>query len=283
MKKTNKYDVFIDEIIFEFSKIKGFNITQTNSKGKVLFDFIVKRISDIYSYRNLFINKYIPLSLNSVNSDLVEFKKSKHKDFIKLSKEDLRENYYETIRLAYIGLFHKYENYVNDLLIKASFLISNELEENKVKVNAEEKNLDEYSKKVFDYDIRNWEKCSKTIHRVNWICNSNKHWDGYPKKKKKPNEYFNYPESEKMKLTKDDLVRDIDAVILHYKLILQLVLYIALHKMYFGENNILNKLEKTYDNNTDSVKKTLTEIEIGIKQIEIELNLKTVINALRSL
>ncbi|HYD90734.1 MAG TPA: hypothetical protein VEA37_04510, partial [Flavobacterium sp.] len=107
-RKINRYDVFIDTLSKNFSQINNFQLTQEEGIGKTLFDFIIKRLAEINSFKILFSNYYIPSASKSITDDLNEISKSKYRYLITISKDDLKENYYETIRLGYIGMFHKY-------------------------------------------------------------------------------------------------------------------------------------------------------------------------------
>lgn len=245
MKDKNKYDVFIEKLAEEFSKIKNFHLTQEDEKGKKIFNFLTKRLAEINSFKTLFTNYYIPAASKSVVDDLNEIQKSKYKHLLQFSREDLKENYYETIRLAYIGMFHKYENYIDELIVNAELLTS-DLSENGQPLN-------KYVEQIFQYRIKDWNN-SQTIYRLNWISICNKHYDGYPRKNPKPNLYSHIPENEKMKLTKEDFIKDIDLLISDYTFTLTLVFYFAMHKIYFEE--------ETFEVNE------ITNVEITQKLIE---------------
>jgi hypothetical protein len=197
---------------------------QDDETGKKLFNFIVKRIAEIHSFKSLFTHYYLPAASKAVVDDLNEIQKSKYKHLLIISREELKENYYETIRLGYIGMFHKYENYIADLILHAELLA---FDENEISLP-----LTKYVEQEFNYKIKDW-KISPTINRLNWISNCNKHYDGYPKKEPKHPSYSHLPDNERMKFTKDDFVKDIEALIKHYTSILQTVFLFAAHKMTF--------------------------------------------------
>lgn len=222
MKTQNRYDILIDNLTSEFAKLPNIGLLQTDPKARVIFDFVIKRQAEILSFKTLFSNYYIPVASKSVIDDLREISKSKYKHIIKLTKEDLKENYYETIRLGYIGMFHKYESYVNDLINNAELLISD--------LNDDKTPLEPFLKTTFGFDIRKWHK-SKNIKRIHWISNCNKHNDGYPKKEFRPAEFTDYPETEKLKLTKEDFVKDISLLMDFYTTLLQVILNLAIYKM----------------------------------------------------
>jgi hypothetical protein len=221
-KSNNRYDVLVEKLQEEFSKIPNFNLLSTDEKGKSIFDFVVKRNAEIIAFKTLFTNYYLPAASKAVVDDLQEISKSKYKHSLNLTKEDLKENYHETIRLGYIGMFHKYESYVNDLFKNGELLIS-DLNENNTK-------LEPFLKDTFKYDIRQWYK-SKNIGHINWISNSNKHNDGYPIVKFAPIKYANCIDTEKLKLTREDFVADIALLVEHYKFSLQVIFNVAIYKM----------------------------------------------------
>lgn len=197
---------------------------QEDATGQKLFSFIVKRIAEIHSFKSLFTHYYLPAASKAVVDDLNEIQKSKYKHLLVISREELKENYYDTIRLGYIGMFHKYENYIADLILHAELLVLDATEGGLP--------LTKYVEQEFNYKIKDW-KNSPTISRLNWISNCNKHYDGYPKKELKHPSYSHLPDNERMKFTKDDFVKDIEALIRHYTSILQTVFLFAAHKMTF--------------------------------------------------
>jgi hypothetical protein len=197
---------------------------QDDETGKKLFNFIVKRIAEIHSFKSLFTHYYLPAASKAVVDDLNEIQKSKYKHLLIITREELKENYYETIRLGYIGMFHKYENYIDDLIHHAELLAYD--------ANESALPLKSYVEQNFNYKIKDW-KNSPTISRLNWISNCNKHYDGYPKKEPKHPSYLHLPDNERMKLTKENFISDVEALIKHYTTTLQTVFLLAAHKMTF--------------------------------------------------
>lgn len=237
MKRQNKYDRLIDNLSLEFAKIPNFNLTQKDEKGRVIFNFVVKRIAEIQSFKSLFSQYYLQSASKAVADDLQEIIKSKYRHLLIVSKEDLKENYYETIRLGYVGMFHKYENFIDDLITHAELLAKADDEEQLTP-------LLKYVHENFGYKIKDW-KNSSVINRLNWIANCNKHYDGYPRKTPKHPWYEHYDESLKLKLTKEDFVRDIDFLVSEYHLMLQLVFMFAMHQMVYESSTF------TFDEDAD--------------------------------
>lgn len=224
MKQRNKYDALIEDLTRLFMDIPNFNLTQEDESGHRLFLFVVKRISELQSFKILFINHYIKQSAQVMADDLKELKKSKYNQLIVLTQDEMHENTYETIRLGYVGLFHKYENFINDLIYQAELYLRNEWQISDP--------LQAYIKAKFHYGLKDWKR-SSLIHRINWICNCVKHKDGFPVKPEKPTSLAHLPENERIKLNKDELKSDINRLEQHYILMLSLVLFIVLYRITF--------------------------------------------------
>jgi len=252
----------VEKLSDEFSTIKNFHLMYDDEKGRILFEFIIKRISEINSFKSLFVQHFLPEASRLMVKDLNELNKSRYRKFINISKEDVKENYYETIRLAYIGMFHKYESFIDELIEKAEMLISDVGDINRI-------TLSQFVKKSFNYDIKDW-KNSPIVERINWICNCNKHFDGYPRKSNKPIEFLTIPENEKLKLTKEDFIRDIDALSEQYQLTLNTVISLAMFKM-LSSSSIQNDII----GNTDQEKldKLISTREQAEKHLRMLLSL----------
>lgn len=226
--RLNKYDAFVENLIKEFAKIPNLHLTSTDETGRNIFNLFTVRIAELSSYRTLFLNYYLKAASKAVADDLKEIRTSKYKNLISLYREELKENYYDTIRLGYIGLFHKYENFIDEL-IKMGDILCDDLD------SKNSQSISEYSKKELNFKIKDW-KFSSFIEHINWIAICNKHYDGYPKKTPRParfNSPILYPENEKLKLTKEDFKRDSQAMITFYSSILRLVFIISMHKIAF--------------------------------------------------
>ncbi len=115
--------------------------------------------------------------------------------------EGMKENYNETIRLGYIALYHKFENF-NNVLIKE---VDNHFEE----IYEKKESFKAFAKRELQVD--KWPKISKDIERIGWICNSIKHTDGFPKLPVDP-AFKDHPRDKKLVFSKDDLMNDIDKV-----------------------------------------------------------------------
>jgi len=114
--KVNSIDLLIENLQKEFSKIPNFELTQNDPLGKKLFDFVVRFVSEFHSYQDLFVQFYLPASLKSIQIFKRELKFSKYKQFFNLTEDEYKENYFETVRLGYVGAFHKYESFLKNLI-----------------------------------------------------------------------------------------------------------------------------------------------------------------------
>lgn len=259
--KENRIDKFIEDLAGRFSKIPNFHLTQEDEKGIILFNFITKRFSELQAFRDLITTYYLPAASKSTIDGLNEIKKSKYRKLIKLTQEDLRENYNETIRLGYIGVFHKFESFMRDLVINAETLISG--------IETNNNSLEKYVKEKFDFRIVDW-KNYPTVIRINWICNCIKHYDGLPIKEPIPKTYRHLDKNKRMVFSREEFIKDIDKLVEQNISILQLTFMFATYKMAFDSKDY----ETDSNNNSDFSKKIAdgkTKLDETLKKL-IQLN-----------
>lgn len=265
--KTNRYDKFIETLADSFSKIPNFNLTQEEEKGKYLFNFVTKRLAEIQAFKFLISNYYLPAASRATIEGLKEIKKSKYSHLINLTREDLKENYHETVRLGYIGAFHKFENFMRELVSSAEYLISD--------IETDNNSLEDYTKKEFNYRIIDW-KNYPTVSRLNWICNCIKHYDGYPLKNPVPKTYSHLPKNLKLTFTKEEFIKDIDKLIEQNVSIMQLTFMLAIYKMTFdigggGESPNTFRPGIETEQAKEKIKNSIENlIEINKKLVELE-------------
>ncbi len=76
----------------------------------------MKYVSELNGFQNLFIQYYLPASLKSITDFKKELKHSKYRTFFNFNEIELQENYFETVRLGYVGAYHKYETYLKNII-----------------------------------------------------------------------------------------------------------------------------------------------------------------------
>src|SRR5690606_430771 len=98
MKKTrsNPIDTLIERLSENFAQIKDFDKLQDTEEGQELWNLIIKSTSEMETFQSLFINYYIPASNKSIADSWNQISKSKYKHLLNISKEELKENLYET-------------------------------------------------------------------------------------------------------------------------------------------------------------------------------------------
>jgi hypothetical protein len=221
--KKNSIDVLIDRLANEFSNIPNFHLTQTDETGNRLFNYIISKLSEIYDYKALYCNYFIPQTNKAIVDSRNAIKKSFYRKIIKVTDSQLKENYYETIRLGYVGLFHKIENFVKGLLNEVNLTFNNG--------KTGKESIEQYFKDNYDFSFKNWH-ANSVVHRINWICNSVKHRDSFPNEDKNL-VYLDYlPDNEKIKIEQKEFQKDIDFVANDYlKFKLTQILRLAQFKM----------------------------------------------------
>jgi hypothetical protein len=136
------------------------------------------------------------------------------------------EDYYETIRLGYVALFHKYESFIKDMIIQINIFLSK---------NSDNKEpIDDYSNRKFNFKIDDWNQ-NDFLKKIYYICNCVKHWDSYPKRGRKPENLFYLPLTEKMKFTKETFKSDMEIMEVIFQIMLKVVLSIAIFQAFFDK------------------------------------------------
>ena len=240
MKKIvkNKFDILVENLIVEFSKIPNFDLTQTDETANQVFKIISFRMAEITSYKDLVCQSFIPATNKAIFDAKKDFQNSHYKIYLNTKQLDFEETLYETVRLGYVGLFHKLENYINDV-IKVSDLIFSSVYET-------EGSVAKWAKDRFEFDIKNWRQFYIT-EKINWICNCVKHKDSFPTKEPKPNIFRHLNENEKIRISPNIFKQDCDFLIKFYPMYLQMMFIFAQHKMIFEKALIKEEWENTPD------------------------------------
>lgn len=230
-KPLNKFDTLVDKLIQEFIRIPNFDLTQTDENANKIFNIITFRLAEVTSYRDLVCSHFIPATNKAIHESKIDLQNSRYKAFLTASQLDFQETLYDTVRLAYVGLFHKLENYIADV-IKLPEIIMGDLYETGGTVY-------KWAKDKFNFDIKDWQQFYIT-HKINWICNCVKHKDGFPIKLPKPIGFEYADETQRIKIKPDEFKNDCDLLIEFYPIYLQSIFMFAQHKL-ATENPLLEK------------------------------------------
>ena len=265
-KRFNSIDLIIENLSKGFSTIKDFNKVQETEEGRKLFNLIIKTTSDLENLESLFLNYYVPASNKSISDTWNEISRSKYKNLLNLSKADLKDNYYETIRLGYVGLFHKYESYRRSLIETANFLFKDLQEENGLE------NIENYCKSEFGINIYRCHNLFPITEKVNYISNCVKHKDGYPIKEPIHKDFIAYPENKKIEIEKEIFKIDIQRMKIHCESFLTQIMTIGLRQF----------MELDYDIIKKSLKPELLESpDVKMEIIKIRMNFNLVLSDFR--
>ncbi len=249
--KVNSIDHLIEKLTIEFAKIPNFQLTQSDPDANRLFNFVLNKFSEIQDFKTLYKRYFIPSINKSIVDTKNEIKHSVFRSLINLPENQLKGNYYDTIRLGYVGLFHKIENFVKDLISETNLLFNNNL--------LGEDSISQFYQVKYNFKFDNWYS-DTCITKINWISNCTKHYDGYPKKIPKY-KYLSYiPENVRININHDEFIGDIEYVantFYYYKL--SQILTLGIFKMASDELN--------NDDCSDEVKEKLSILESKLKII----------------
>jgi len=260
MKKQNSIDQLVDNLAVEFSKIKNFELTQNDPMGNKFFTFIVKHSMELNAFKNLFVHYYLPASLKSSQDFSRELKFSKHKNLIKINADELKENYYETIRLGYVGAFHKYETYIKSIsaLMDEFFL---ELFD-----GGEYQNTERYLKESFNIDLKKTINNFQASEKINWIANCVKHYDGYPIKQPVLKSFAAADKNQKIKIEAKEFREDLDNLSKQNQEVLSALFLVGFHQFAGLEHSVV-KRQLTEGKTEQDVMEVRSQLGQTIKQL----------------
>jgi hypothetical protein len=252
-QSKNRIDQLIVSLSEELSRIPNFDLTRTDPDTNRLFNLIVIKFADIQDFKILYRRYYIPATQRAIIDTRKELKTSIYVKALSVTDTQLKENYYDTIRLGYVGLFHKVENYIKDILKEVNYLFN--------EGRSDSESIEKFFEKKYKYNFLNWYSDNE-INKINWICNCVKHYDGYPKKEPKFHYLRHLSEDEKIKIEKEDFLKDIDYVTdTFYKLKLSQIFALAVFKMATNDKDENEHLM------TDELREKYRTLENKIKEI----------------
>ena len=224
MKKQNSIDVLVEKLAHEFSQIKNFELTQNDPLGNKVFTFVVKHAFELSAFTNLFIHYYLPASLKSSQDFSRELKFSKYKNLISIDRDELKENYFETIRLGYVGAFHKYESYINRIPILMNDFFAHLYEEENYR------DIEGYLKETFKIELKKTITKFYASEKINWIANCVKHYDGYPVKEPVLRWFTYADKSKKIQIEAKQFREDLESLATQNQLILTVLFIVGFHQ-----------------------------------------------------
>lgn len=264
-KGTNKFDNLVEKLIQEFIKIPNFDLTQTDEVGSKLFNIITFRLAEVSSYKELVCSHFIPATNKAIFDSKVDFKNSQYKVFLNTKQLDFDETLYDTVRLAYVGLFHKLENFINDVIQLPELLMGDLFET--------EGTVSKWAKDKFEFDIKDWQQFYIT-HKINWICNCVKHKDGFPVKEPKPLGFQYIDVNQRIRIKPEEFKKDCEQLIQFYPIYIQTMFMFAQHKLVTEKpllkkdwENSLDLYEKQVEN-LNNLETTMTKFVEHLKQMK---------------
>lgn len=260
MKKQNSIDLLVENLASEFSKIKNFELTQDDPLGNKVFTFIVKHASELTSFKNLFVQYYLPASLKSSQEYTRELKFSKYRHLIKIDTDELKENYYETIRLGYVGAFHKYETYIKNVSSLMDDFFFHLFDENNYQ------KIESYLRENFNIELRKSINKFYTSEKINWISNCVKHYDGFPIKEPILSSFLYIDKNKKIQIESKEFKEDLDNLLKQNQLILSVLFLTGFHQ-YIGQEFFKIEDQLTEGKNEADVIAIRARIGDSIKKI----------------
>src|SRR5690606_247016 len=152
-------------------------------------------------------------------------------------------------RLGYVGAYHKYENFLKNLIPM--------MDEFFKEIDFEDKFLPikEYLKTEFDVELNKTTHNFLVTQKINWICNCVKHYDGLPIKEPIP-KYLNYfDKNRKIQIDSKEFKKDMQELIKHNQIMLTILFYVGFHQFFGLEFLTIEDQLKPEDREKEKVEK----------------------------
>lgn len=223
-KQKNPVDEMLESIIEKVGNIPNIEMIHTDVLAKRMFEFSVKRFGGIINYKHQVSVIVVPALNRSGVETKNHIRTSQYKVLQPLLMDEVEENAHEMIRILYTGMFHKYENFMRELVE-----LSNEMVKDLGRPD-----VNKYAKDNFGQALIDWQK-SNALYRINWLTNCIKHYDSFPVKEKPPKEYVMLPHDKKIVITKEEFVNDIDILVEEMIDSIQMAKLMVAHLITYGD------------------------------------------------
>lgn len=202
-RQTNPYDAQFDHLHTTLSGVKDIGKLLDTPGGQRFLEFIATRQYEL----NGLIAFYKKVILPAVNRNTVEqtrlLRQSRYAKLMQISDDQLREDKYMMIRLAYVQLFHRWESFINDLFEHCEYLPGEPV--------YPEGSLYEYVKTKLEVDLKR-PSFHPTLKEVNFVANCVKHTDGLPARKPIPERFKQLDPNKPIRIPDAELYADMEAI-----------------------------------------------------------------------
>lgn len=223
-EQKNPVDEMLKSIFEKAGNIPNIEMIHTDDLAKRMFEFSMKRFGGIINYKYQVSVIVVPALNRSGVETKNHIRTSQYKALQPLLMQEVEENAHEMIRILYTGMFHKYENFMRELVD-----LSNEMVKDLGRPE-----INKYAKDNFGQALIDWQK-SNSLYRINWLTNCIKHKDSFPVKEKPPIEYIMLQHDKKIVITKEDFVKDIDILVEEMIDSIQMAKLMVAHLITFGD------------------------------------------------
>ncbi len=208
-KKINPLDVYINTLAAEFQKIPDYHEKMKDSDLQKVHLWVAVNISNLFSTRDLVVNGFVPAVTKMIVQSKSLVNTSVYKTLLRPYSFTIDMTLSETIRLGYVLMFHKYENFVREYLNLIDEVTNNP-------PDPKHSGIEEFLKREFDFDAMQWYKFP-SVHKIQFIANCTKHADGRCKldnpKHQIPKEFAHLSETDFIEPTVKDFKNDCNKLI----------------------------------------------------------------------
>ena len=237
-KRINSIDNIFEAIFNAITNVKNHHKVLESPEAMKMWTYFTQHILDINNFHILYKTAFIPAANKTVALVKNDFSKSKYRSLINTSEFDLKESLYETIRLGYVGLFHKIEGFTKGIKRNNALLI-----------NAYEMKgdfiLEDYLADMLSVDFLNPINVP-SLNKIRIISNAVKHNNGYPqiadKERDDIKNHMNWIDmSSKINIDPKSFLSDIKSTIQYFEFVNTMVHSSSLLYVMFEDEDIADE------------------------------------------
>ncbi len=261
-KNINPIDDLTERLSNAFNSVKDEKGVLSEEEVMKIKTTIATGLLSINGSKDLIAEKFLPAARTEIRTTKNYILKSKYANHLKDTYNQIDELHYEVIRMGYVLTFHKYENFINDVLLMIESLISSDI--------TNTLSLSEYMKRKFHFHPKQWYK-NQSTHIVNFIANCTKHSDGKCKLDNKsssiPRRYLHLSETDIIRPSLKEYKEDIKNLIDSFNILLQIMFTCNMTRTL--ENNITSdELSGFYSHDfIEDEKRHLSIIEASVNTL----------------
>lgn len=204
----NPIDREIEKSLLAFGSSLNAGVLRQQPTALQLVLMLIRHTVELAELERMYLKTLVPQARKSIRRYNTYAKKSFYLQILKRQK-NYEGNLEEIIRLAYVHLYHKFENFQVELISALNAHFS-ALYHTPV-------DLQKYLADTYAYRLKDLKNQPAPLQTINWISNCVKHKNGYPLKEPVPERFAGVNRSEKIIISPETLRQDMEFLLQYFQ------------------------------------------------------------------